>query len=379
MSRLDLSSDAEPVSVTDVAGHSVALHFGDSEAEYQALHAGAALVDRSHRGRLRISGPKAAEMITGLVTNDVIALAAGHGLYAAALTPKGKIVADVRILALDSPVAGDDAGGGAAGASSSPAAVESLLIDAPARSVAGWMDVVRKYVNPRVAPYQDEGATTRMLGLYGPHARHVVSDVLGLNPAALGALPPYGHLTGLLDDAPLVVMRSPDLGAVDGFDVFCPAELAPTLAARLTQRGAAPAGLVAWDMVRVEAGRPEWGIDIDDATIPQEANLDDFHAISYTKGCYTGQETVARVHFRGHVNRHLRGLRLATPDLPPARTPVADAAGKPLGDARSAALSPRFGPIAIAMVRREVAVGDTVVARWDGGETEAQVVALPFG
>ena len=374
MSRLDLSSGAEPVAVTDVAGHAVALHFGDAEAEYKALHTGAALVDRSHRGRLRVRGPRAAELVTGLVTNDVIGLAAGHGLYAAALTPKGKIVADVRILALD----GGPAPAGSDAPASAGAAVESQLVDVPARAAAGWMDIVRKYINPRVAPYQDEGATTRLLGVYGPHARHVVSDVLGLNPAALAALAPYSHLTGAMDDAPLVAMRSPDLGAVDGFDVFCPAELAPALAARVTQRGASPAGLVALDIVRVEAGRPEWVIDIDDATIPQEANFDDLHAISYTKGCYTGQETVARVHFRGHVNRHLRGLRLATPDLPPARTAVADGTGKAVGDARSAVLSPRLGPIAIAMVRREAALGDTVVARWDGGETEAQVVALPF-
>jgi folate-binding protein YgfZ len=374
MSSLDLSSGAEPFAVTDVAGHAVALHFGDAEAEYQALHAGAALVDRSHRGRLRVSGPKAAEMITGLVTNDVISLAAGHGLYAAALTAKGKIVADVRIHALG----GGGDGAEPRGEGAAPGAVDSLLIDTPARAAAGWMDVVRKYINPRVAPYRDEAESTRMLGVYGPHARHVVSDVLGLNPGALALLQPYAHLTGTLDGTPLVVVRSPDLGAVDGFDAFCPAELAPTLAARVTQRGAAPAGLVAWDIARVEAGRPEWGIDIDDATIPQEANFDDLHAISYTKGCYTGQETVARVHFRGHVNRHLRGLRLATPDLPPARTPIGDAAGKALGEARSAALSPRFGPIAIAMVRREVTLGDTVVARWEGGETEAQVVSLPF-
>jgi folate-binding protein YgfZ len=135
---------------------------------------------------------------------------------------------------------------------------------------------------------------------------------------------------------------------------------------------------VAWDIARVEAGRPEWGIDIDEATIPQEANFDELHAISYTKGCYTGQETVARVHFRGHVNRHLRGLRLATPDLPPPRTPIADATGKAVGDVRSAALSPRAGPLAVAMVRREVAIGATVTARWEGGESDAQVVALPF-
>ena len=371
MSSSDPTLAAEPGAVTDVAGRSVALHFGDAEAEYHALQTGAALVDRSQRGRMRISGPKAAEMVTGLVTNDVVGLSAGHGLYAAALTPKGKIVADVRIFALGAEPAPLRSDGAAP-------TVESILVDVPSRATAGWAELVRKYINPRVAPYRDETDATRMVGVYGPHARHVVADVLGLSPAAAAALAPYSHLVGALDDAPVYVVRSPDLGTVEGFDVLCAADLAPALAARLAQRGAAPAGLVAWEIARVEAGRPEWGIDIDDGTIPQEANFDEFHAISYTKGCYVGQETVARVHFRGHVNRHLRGLRLATPDLPPARTPITDAGGKPVGDARSAVLSPRIGPIAIGMVRREIAFGDTVAARWDGGESDATVVALPF-
>jgi folate-binding protein YgfZ len=361
----------DAVAVADVAGQPVALHFGDAEAEYQGLRSGAVIVDRSQRGRLRLSGGKAAEMLTGLVTNDVVALPAGHGLYAAALTPKGKIVTDLRIFAL----AGDTLEARGDGASG-PAA--SFLVDVPVRATAGWMETVRKYVNPRIAPYRDETVGTRLLGVYGPHARQLVADVLGVHGPALGTLPPYGHVAGTADGTPVLVVHSPDLGVIDGFDVLCASDAAPALAARLAQRGAIPAGLVAWDIARVEAGRPEWGIDIDETTIPQEANLDELHAISYTKGCYTGQETVARVHFRGHVNRHLRGLRLASPDLPPPRTPIVDATEKPVGDARSAVLSPRLGPIAIAMVRREVALGSPVMIRWEGGESEAQVVPLPF-
>ncbi len=371
MTSPSLSSAAEPAAVTDVAGQQVALHFGDAEAEYRALHAGAALVDRSQRGRVRVAGPKAAETVTGLVTNDVVSLAAGHGLYAAALTPKGKIVADLRVFALH-PGGTDGVSDGAG------TTVDALLVDMPARAAAGWLDIVRKYINPRVAPYHDESASTRLLGVYGPNSRHVVADVLGISATTLGVLSPLAHVVGTVDDSPVLVVHSPDLGTVDGYDLFCPADLGSGLAARLAQRGAAPAGLIAWDIARVEAGRPEWGVDIDEATIPQEANFDELHAISYTKGCYTGQETVARVHFRGHVNRHLRGLRLSTPDLPPARTPVNDATGKVVGDARSAALSPRLGPIAIAMVRREVAFGSVLTLRWDDNEVEGQVVALPF-
>jgi folate-binding protein YgfZ len=151
--------------------------------------------------------------------------------------------------------------------------------------------------------------------------------------------------------------------------------------------GAVPAGLEAWEIARVEAGRPEWGLDIDDTTIPQEANFDELHAISYTKGCYVGQETVARVHFRGHVNKHLRGIRAPSVEPPPRGATLHDEGGTQVGDVRSAARSPMLGGIALAMVRREVPVGAQLIARWpadpaDGSTAHAErrvdVVALPF-
>ena len=128
-----------------------------------------------------------------------------------------------------------------------------------------------------------------------------------------------------------------------------------------------------WEIVRVEAGRPAIGVDMDENTIPQEANLDALGAISFSKGCYTGQETVARVHFRGHVNRHLRGIVGTAPLTRGAQ--LTDANGKIVGDVRSAVISPRYGPIALAMIRREVTSADSVVLD-NGGE--ARVVDLPF-
>jgi folate-binding protein YgfZ len=149
---------------------------------------------------------------------------------------------------------------------------------------------------------------------------------------------------------------------------------------------ATPAGLAAWEIARVEAGRPEWGIDIDDTTIAQEARLDELGAISYTKGCYTGQEVVARVHFRGHVNRGLRGIRASGTTAPPTRATLFDATNKAVGDVRSSVTSPRLGGIALSMIRREVETGAQLMARWsadpagdtDAGEMQVDVVALPF-
>jgi tRNA-modifying protein YgfZ len=338
-----------------VAGHSVTLHYGNIAAEYASLREGAMLTDRSMRGRMRFDGPKAAEMLTGLVTNDVLALAPGHGQYATALSPKGRIVADVRIFAR----------------------TDHLLIDVPPRARAGFDALVRKYINPRVVPYVDVGADMRQLAIAGAAARAILGGAAGLTREALAALAPYAHIDAEIAGRPAMIVRAVDLAA-DGYEVFVPTDAFGAIWQRFVAGGATPGGLLAWEIARIENGRPEWGIDIDETTIPQEANLDELHAISYTKGCYTGQEVVARIHFRGHVNRHLRGLVLGHSEPPVERSVVLSSEGKQIGDVRSSALSPRMGAIAMIMVRREVEMGSTVAVEAQSGVIQGQVVPLPF-
>ena len=213
----------------------------------------------------------------------------------------------------------------------------------------------------------DESATLRDLGIFGANARHVVAALTGVQAPALTALAPYAHVTVEIDGVTLIVVKVPDLD-VEGFELMVPAEAFTTLWTRAVAAGATPAGLEAWEIARVEAGRPEWGLDIDDNTIPQEANFDELHAISYTKGCYVGQETVARVHFRGHVNKHLRGIHAAGLDAPPTGATLHDETGQQVGDVRTAVRSPRLGGIALAMIRREVAPGASLLARWTRGD-----------
>ena len=363
MSAREQGSRSASASIGDVGGRSVVLAYGSVAVEYEAMQSGAALFDRSHRGRLRVRGERAAEMVAGLVTNDVAGLAPGQGCYAAALTAKGKIVADVRIFVEENAV----------------------LVDAPPRAFPAWAAMVKKFVNPRIATHADESAALRDIGIFGVNARHVVSSLTGVPSAALTALAPYAHVSMALDGVPVMVVRVPDLG-VEGFELIVPAEAFGALWPGATAAGAVPAGLEAWEIARVEAGRLEWGLDMDEATLPQEANFDELHAISYTKGCYVGQETVARVHFRGHVNRHLRGLRVAGIDPPPRGATLVDESGAEVGDVRSAVRSPSLGGIALGMVRREVEPGAQLVARWSEGEGEAavsmerrvDVAALPF-
>lgn len=324
-----------------------------TSAEYEQLRTDAGLVDRSDRLRMSFLGAQAAATLNGLCTSDVLALQPGHGQYAAALTAKGKILADVRIF---------------------QRATDSFLVDVPAAAAAGFAAMVRKYVNPRLSRYADVSAAVACVGVAGPHARQVLAHALGCSPATIDLLAPFAHCEVPFHSESVTVARADDYG-VDGFDCFVGAAIAPALREALMASGAASASPAALDVLRIEAGRPAWGVDMTDDTLLHEAGLDLLDAVSYTKGCYTGQEVVARVHFRGHVNRVLRGLLLASPPDGEAHVFTGDA---DVGDVRSRAVSPRLGAIALAMLRRAVEPGAVVTVRAGGGTAPATVVALPF-
>lgn len=320
---------------------------------YGAFSESAAIVGRSDRLRMLFGGPNAAETLGGLLSNDVMSLSPGAGQYAAALDPKGKIIADVRVF-----MRSDD-----------------CLVDTSAAAAPGFQAMIRKFVNPRRTKYVDASDVLRTVGLFGPRARTLLASVLGHSDPALSVLAPFQHLRFRFEGTEVVVARVPDFG-VDGFDVFVPVEVETILEERFEREGAVRVDAEAAEIARVEAGRPRWGVDMDERTLAQEANLDDLHGISYTKGCFTGQETVARIHFRGHVNRSLRGLLCAAQF--PSGALLFGAEGQEVGDVRSSVTSPRLGPIALAMLRREVQNGAEVTARWEGGEAIARAVALPF-
>lgn len=321
--------------------------------EYERLRTDAGLAFRTDRLRLLFTGQQAAATLTGLVTSDVLALQPGHGQYAAALTAKGKVIADARIFHRT-------AGG--------------FLVDVGAAAAPGFQAMVRKYVNPRLAKVELASASLDCLGVIGPHARQVIAHALGCLPAQFDLLPPFAHCDVAFGADTVLVARAADYG-VDGFDCFVPTPAAERLRTAFEASGAAPVSADAVETLRIEAGRAAWGADMDDETLTQEARLDALDAISYTKGCYTGQEVVARVHFRGHVNRLLRGLRLETLPIGDARVFAGDA---DVGDVRSRAASPRLGAIALAMIRREVDTGTPVVVRTASGEIAATVSDLPF-
>ncbi len=327
---------------------------GADLSAYSALQTASAIFDRSTQHYLEFSGPKAADAITGLVTNDVLALRVGQGQYAAALTAKGRMLADMRILRL---------------------ADELFLTATGDAAWAGWRDVVKKYVNPRLAKYAERSLHT--LALFGVSAEEHLLAVL----ATLGVEPPPALPTDAfacahiaIADQALLIVRSTELGDVPGFDLLVTDALAEQVREAIAKNTFIAIGTdEAWEVARIEAGKPLFGTDMNDTTIPQEANLGELGALSFDKGCYTGQETVARVHFRGHVNRHLRVL--GSDDPLPVGTELLNEAGKVVGDVRSSVISPRLGPLAIAMLRREHGVGDTLRAVDGAGlELGARVV-----
>ena len=289
------------------------------------------LADRDDRLRMVFRGPQAKAVLGGLLSNDVTHLTPGEMQRAAALTAKGRVLALCRVVDR-----GDD-----------------LLLDTEAASAEGFVAMIRKYVNPRLAAYAVVTGETACLGVHGADAEAAVRDAR---------------------TAGLTVLPSAEL-ATPGWDVIGPREAIARLRPALEAAGWAAADAATLEAERIEGGVPRWGVDMTDETIAQEAGLDALDAISFAKGCYTGQEVVARIHFRGHVNRLLRRLRSDEP-LAVGAT-VRDAAGAEVGAVRSTAVHARRGPVALAMVRREVAIGDTVtVERPDGTPTAATVEAL---
>ncbi len=299
-------------------------------SDYELLTERAGLVDRSARGKLMLTGGEAAEFLQGQVTNDIESLGPGEGCYAAFLTHKGKMRGDLRVLR------GED----------------WIWIDTEPAVLAPLARTVQMYSIGRDVRFTDVTGERAILSLVGPGAR-----------AALEVQPPAREHAVVEGELGLYVAT--DLGV----DVICPAEDAAGARAAL---GVEEVSEDAAECLRIESGRPRYGLDVDADTIPQEAGLNE-RAVSFTKGCYVGQETVARLHYKGKPNRHLRGLRL---DEPAAHGDPVHLGERAVGTVGSACVSPRHGPIALALLRREAAPGTIVSV--GAGAVSAEVVELPF-
>ena len=306
-----------------------------ASSDYRSATEACGLLDRSERGKLALTGSEAKSFLQGQVTNDAEALTPGQGCYAAFLTPKGKMLGDLRIL---------DAG-------------DEILLDTERVALQELFNMIRRFSIGFDVELHKRTLERGLLSLLGPE-----SDAI----AAVGE-PEHSNASVTIGGIEARAIRT-DVG----IDLLCDAADLDVLRVALGDAGAVAVSEAVAECLRVERGRPRFGVDLDDTVIPQEAGLNE-RAVSFTEGCYVGQETVARLHYRGKPNRHLRGLRL---------TEVAQTGdeltydGRVVGRLGSVALSPRFGPIALALVRREAPVG-SVVAVGDGA-AQGEVVELPF-
>ena len=301
---------------------------------YAALTEAVALVDRSQSGKLALTGPEAKAFLNGQVSNEIEALEPGTGCYAALLTPKGKMLADLRVI---------DTG-------------EELLLLCERSALQALFDALRRFNIGFDAELHKRTLERGLLSLIGPGV-----DAL---PGLRGQTPQSAEHANVRSDLGLLVRTDV------GIDVICDSADTERVKAALIQAGAVEADEAQADVVRVERGRPRYGIDLDDSVIPQEAGLNE-RAVSFTKGCYVGQETVARLHWRGKPNRHLRGLRLGEEVQPGTELRLGE---REVGRVTSVAASPRFGAVGLALVRREAQPGDVL----DAGGVSAEVVDLPF-
>jgi len=322
-------------------------HFGDPGREWRAAREGAAVVVAAYRQLIAASGSERADFLQGMLSNDVKGLAPGHGVYAAVLDQSGKVATDLRVYAEP----------------------ERLLLDVVVWRAALLRERLEKYLIADDVELETLADDAPLVQLEGPLAAAVAGEALGL--ATLPAAP-LAHVRGAFRGAPIRVVRASEVEREGILICGAPEGLAPLLDA-CREAGGVLAGMEALDTLRIEAGIAWPGRDMDEATLIMETGR--AAALSFTKGCYLGQEVVERIAARGHVNRRLSGLLLDGAALPAPRTPlVAD--GREVGYVTSATHSPLLGrAIALAFVHRK---------HWNPGERlhvgdrEATVVALPF-
>jgi tRNA-modifying protein YgfZ len=305
------------------------------DAQYRVLRESAGAFERADRRLVAVGGSEAAEYLQGQLTNDVESLTPGSGCYSALLDRKGRMQGDMRVLRTP----------------------DGFLIETEEVAAAAVLRHLAMYKVGREVTVEDVSDRWSSISVIGPAA----AEIALAGPAGAE----HAHREAELGGVAVVAVASDA-----GVDLLVDGEPEAMLAA-LRERGAEPVGEGAAEIVRVEAGRPRFGREMTTATIPEEAGINE-RAVSFSKGCYIGQETVARLHYKGKPNRHLRGLRLAAPVAGGEPVRLGE---RELGTIGTAVVSPAQGPIALAILRREAEPGTEVEV---GAATSAEVVELPF-
>ena len=337
---------------------------------YQASLDSVALFTDLGRHVLEIKGARAFDALNGLVTNAIDSVPSGQGCYAFLLNPKGRPVVDLRVLA--TPGFEKDI------SRESTSISQVFWLDIPVNGVDAIHTHFTKYIPPVFAHYSSP--ELHVVSLLGPRAVECLRSVLSalkLTPTLdLGQLPHLGMTTLSLEA--LIVRREKIEG--DGIDLYIPSHEIELFMPALEEGVHALGGVMGtppeWDIIRVEKGLPIYGRELTSERLVQEACQDE-RGISFEKGCFTGQEVVARIHYRGHVNRMLRGLQIPSgpPDLHSGD--ILTRNGRTIGSVHSVVSSPRFGRLGLAYIRRELEPGEHV-STVDQSIRNIQITDLPF-
>lgn len=319
------------------------------------LRTGAVAFDLTGRGSIHVSGPDRVAFLQGVVTNDVRALAPGSGCPALFLTPMGKLRATLDVLALE----------------------DCLLLDTEPALAAPLAEGLRSYIVYPPVGLEDRSTATGVLHVEGPLAASLLGAALGPLPSKDRAHAPFSFRE--IEGRIVSVSR----GGETGYDLRIPRESVLTLQKGLAGLGIPPASADLLDAARIEAGIPRWGAELDHTVLPDEAGLQ-ANAVSYSKGCYVGQEVVAHLRTHGHVNRLLRRLLLPPGSVPAPGDAVLALEGD--GKGRTAAGrvvdavgSARLGRVvAFAWLKREIALeGGPLEVSTASGTFPAEILAPP--
>ena len=319
-----------------------------SPERYKAAHDGAVLLDRRDRGRIRLTGSDRLTYLQGLLTNDVAALRAGGGAYAALLTPQGRMIADMRVFELG----------------------DAVLLDVPAAVTHRVATHLADFVFSEDVVVEDVSGSLAHVTLLGASAARAAGG---------GALRPFENTRSTIAGVDVTAAGNDEFG-VPAVDLFVAAGEQSTVFEALAAAGVSTIDTETAEILRIEAGTPRFGADMDHETIPLEAGIED-RAISLTKGCYVGQEIIIRVLHRGQgrVARKLVGLTFAADGQVPAPGTPLRSGDQQVGSVTSAVWSPALGrPIALGYVKRDFTAPDTVLAAGSDGPQTATVTSLPF-
>jgi folate-binding protein YgfZ len=332
----------------------------DLLSEYKAVReSGAGLIDLSSRGRITVGGSEAVMFLNGLITNDMKTLAENQWMPAAFPNVQGRLIAAVRVMRLADDISGNKPG-------------PRFLIDTEAETLGQVMKTIERFTMAGDFRVADITTDTAMFSLQGKESLAVGNSVLG---PSIANLERYGVIETPWNNTQIFVIRATHT-AEEGIDVVVNHKDAAELSEAFVKAGATTVGAETFEKLRIEAGVGLFGQDMDETNVVTEANLDD--SVSFTKGCYIGQEIIARIKYRGHVAKKLTGLSFEGGKLVDVGTVIRSVAGKDIGRITSVTLSPRLDrAIALGYVRYEHREPGTEVLVGED-QMKAKVTGLPF-